>query len=49
VIADKAPDKIQKIVFPQTIPFLLVNSYQHAAAHTRTKDNDVKPVTICPA
>ena len=48
-ITDKAPDKIQKAVFTQTITFLLVNSYQPAAAHTHTKDNDIKPVTIYPA
>jgi len=49
VIADKSPDKIQKTVFTQTIPFLLVNSYQTAAAHTHTKDNEIKPVTIYPS
>jgi hypothetical protein len=35
VIADKAPDKIQNTVFAHTVSFLLVNSYQPAAAHTQ--------------
>ena len=35
VIVDKAPDKIQKTVLAQTIPYFLVNSYQTAAAHTQ--------------
>jgi hypothetical protein len=49
VIADKAPDKIQKTIFAQTIPYLHVNSYQPEAAHNQTKDNEIKPVTMYPS
>lgn len=38
--ADEAPDKIQRAVFTQTIPF--INAYVNAAAETNTKDNHLK-------